>query len=81
VIHTDGGGALWGSTSFCQYLLEETQKVIIETTHRENSAANGTPEQDIGQVILQTQLLLYGSALEAADWSFSILYATLLLNM
>ena len=80
VIRTDGGGELWGSTLFRQRLLEETQ-VIIEPTGSENSAANGKSERGIGQVGVQTQLLLYGSALDVVYWCFAILHATTLLNI
>jgi hypothetical protein len=80
VIRTDGGGEVWGSTLFRQQLLKETQ-VIIEPTGSENSAANGKSKRSISQVGVQTQLLLYGSALDVIYWCFVHLHAKTLLNI
>jgi hypothetical protein len=80
VVHTDGGGELWGSNDFWRCLFEEAQ-VLVEPTRGENSAANGKAEQAIGMLGTQTQLLLCAAGLDPIFWCFALCQAATLSNI
>jgi hypothetical protein len=81
VIHTDGGGELWGSQLLRTTLSEMEPPVLMEPTGAETSSADGKAERSIGLAGVTTQLLLGMANLKVVFWCFALLHGVILLNV